>query len=302
MRTPPYLEAGDKVGIVATARKVNKADLDTAIKVLSGWSLEVVLSPLIFTETHSYLAGTDEQRAASLQQFLDDPSVKAILCARGGYGTTRIIESVDYRQFLTNPKWIAGFSDVTSLHLVCASLGIKSIHGIMPVLFSRQDAKESVGSLYNALFGKPVELTASPSKHNRPGKATGILTGGNLSLLVDSLGTPYEIEAAGRILVLEEVDEYFYKVDRMLVQLKRAGKLDKLAGLAIGHFSDMKDTALSFGETTEEIVRFHTREYSYPVAFGFPTGHINPNFSWVVGENGLLDVNNETAVLKLGRE
>lgn len=292
------MQRGNKVGIVATARRVTEDQMRPAIAMLQQWGVEVVLSPQLFQDGHSYLAGNDERRVAGLQQFLDDPETSAIICARGGYGTTRIIDDLDFTEFKKHPKWIVGFSDVTALHLKLAALGFESIHGTMPILFAREDSASSVDYLKQMLFGSEPELQGFPSKANRNGKATGKLIGGNLSLLTDSLGTPYQVETAGKILILEEVDEYLYKIDRMLVQLKRAGKLSHLAGLVLGHFTDIKDTELSFGETVEQIISFHVREFAYPVAFNFPIGHENPNLPWIQGREALLDVQGSGASLK----
>ena len=301
MVSPKHLRRGDKIGIVATARKVTQEHIAPAVEQFKSWGLDVVLSPLLFGGTHSYLAGTDEERIAAVQQFLDDPEVSAIICARGGYGTTRIIDQVDFREFVKYPKWIVGFSDVTALHLRLSALGFESIHGTMPVLFTKEDSSSSVEHLRTALFGEPLELTTSPHSANRHGEARGRLIGGNLSLLADSLGTAHEPDTKGAILVIEEVDEYYYKIDRMIVQLKRAGKLDHLAGLVGGHFTDIKETELKFGETVEEIIRYHTKSFPYPVAFKFPTGHENPNFSWIEGREALLSVDHEQVRLMHSR-
>jgi muramoyltetrapeptide carboxypeptidase len=301
MVSPKHLRHGDKIGIVATARKVTEEHIMPAVEQFKNWGFNVVLSPLLFGGTHSYLAGTDEERIAAVQQFLDDPELSAIICARGGYGTTRIIDQVDFREFVKHPKWIVGFSDITALHLRLSALGFESIHGTMPVLFTKEDSSSSVEHLRAALFGEPLELTAAAHPGNKHGEARGKLIGGNLSLVVDSLGTAHEPNTKGTILVLEEVDEYYYKIDRMIVQLKRAGKLDHLAGLVAGHFTDIKETELKFGETVEEIIRYHTKSFPYPVAFNFPTGHENPNFSWIEGREALLSVDNVNASLTHSR-
>jgi muramoyltetrapeptide carboxypeptidase len=301
MISPKHLRRGDKIGIVATARKVTEEHVMPAVEQFKRWGLTVVLSPLLFGTGHSYLAGTDEQRITAVQQFLDDPELSAIVCARGGYGTTRIIDNVEFREFAKHPKWIVGFSDITALHLRLSALGFESIHGTMPVLFAKADSASSVEHLRKALFGEPLELTATPHPNNRHGEARGKLIGGNLSLLVDSLGTAHEPVTDGSILVIEEVDEYYYKIDRMIVQLKRAGKLDHLAGIVAGHFTDIKETELKFGETVEEIIRFHTKSFPYPVAFNFPTGHENPNFSWIEGREAWLTVNHGEARLMHSR-
>lgn len=293
MISPKPLKPGDKIAIIATARRVQEENIQSAMKEFESWGMTVVLSPLLFSRDHSYLAGTDEQRIAALQQVLDDPSLSAIVCARGGYGTTRIIDEVRFDEFKKHPKWIVGFSDVTALHLKLAALGFESIHGTMPILFGKPDSRSSIEQLHQALFGKELHLAAKNHELNRSGKGVGRAIGGNLSLLVDSLGTSHEIITDGRILVLEEIDEYFYKVDRMIVQLRRAGKFDKLAGLVVGHFTDIKDSELPFGETFQEIIRFHTRNFNYPIAFGLPTGHENPNLAWVEGRESTLEVNYE---------
>jgi muramoyltetrapeptide carboxypeptidase len=301
MISPKSLQPGDKIGIVATGRKVTEEHVEPAVREFKKWGMQVVLSPRLYSSGHSYLAGTDEDRLAGLQQFLDDPEIATIVCARGGYGTTRIIDSVDFSGFKKHPKWVVGFSDVTALHLRISSLGFESIHGTMPILFSKKDSASSIEQLRRVLFGDPVELTAAPCENNRHGIASGKLIGGNLSLLVDGLGTSHQPETQGKILVLEEVDEYLYKIDRMMVQLKRAGKLGQLAGLVVGHFTEIKDTELSFGESVEEIIRFHTKEFSYPVAFGFPTGHENPNFAWIEGRDAHMTVTAHGAIIKHSR-
>jgi muramoyltetrapeptide carboxypeptidase len=301
MISPKPLKPGDTIGIVATARRVTEENILPAVRQITQWGLKVKLSPYLYSNSHSYLAGTDKERSAAIQQFLDDPELAAIICARGGYGTTRIIDDIDFKEFKKHPKWIVGFSDITALHLMLSSLGFESIHGTMPILFSRDDSSDSVRQLHQALFGEPLEINAPPHSNNRNGIGQGKLVGGNLSLLIDSLGTRHQPETRGGILILEEVDEYLYKIDRMMVQLKRAGILSGLAGLIGGHFTDIKDTELNFGESVEEIIRQHTKEYSYPVAFQFPTGHENPNFSWIEGREALLEVSPSGSILKHSR-
>jgi muramoyltetrapeptide carboxypeptidase len=298
MIAPPPLSHGNKVGIIATARRIRPEDIDEAIRRFRLWGLEPALSPWLFSEDHSYLAGTDEQRVSDLQRFLDDPGVAAVFCARGGYGTTRIIDDVSFSEFKKKPKWLVGFSDITALHLKLATLGFQSIHGTMPILFGKSSALESVESLRKAVFGEAVELSAPSCSLNRNGSATGVTVGGNLSLITDSLGTAHEIETKGRILIVEEVDEYLYKIDRMFMQLRRAKKLEHLAGLVVGHFSEMKDTELKFGESVEEIVRYHTQIYNYPIAFCFPTGHQDPNLAWISGGTALLEISGARSSLR----
>lgn len=298
MIQPLFLKSGDTVAIVAPGRKLDQASVNAAVAVMRSWELNVVLGKNLFSTRHSYLSGTDEERLHDLQTALDDSSIKAIICARGGYGTTRILDQLDFIAFTKNPKWICGFSDITALHLKLQSLGIQSIHSTMPVLFTKEESTVSVESLHSLLFGKALALTAIPSLHNIPGHVTGEVIGGNLSLIVDALGTACEINTENKILILEEVDEYVYRLDRMLVHLKRAGKLKNLAALVIGHMTDIKESELPFGETVQQLITHHIREYNYPVAFNFPTGHENPNLSWIQGASAKLDVTSENSVLR----
>ena len=295
---PKTLVANDFIGITASAGKIKRESLDTAISILKSWELQVEVSKYIFSEAHAYFSGTDEERRQDLQQMLDDPKLSAIICARGGYGTTRIIDALDFSKFLKHPKWIVGFSDVTALHIKLYQLGLESIHSVMPIQFPKPEHKESVESLRKILFGEAVELRGKASAFNRPGSASGQVVGGNLTLLVDSLGTVTDIDTAGKILIIEEVGEYKYKLDRMLTHLKRAGKLDRLKALIIGHMTDINDAEGSFGQTVEEIFLDKVKDYSYPVAFNFPIGHEAPNLAWMHGADGILSIDRDQASLK----
>ncbi|HMV07836.1 MAG TPA: LD-carboxypeptidase [Cyclobacteriaceae bacterium] len=288
MIKPGFLRKGDKVCLVAPGRKLDRASIDTAAGILQEHGLSVRLGENLFSSAHSYLSGSDAERLADLQRALDDPSINAIICVRGGYGTNRILDQLDFTRFVKAPKWVCGFSDVTALHLKLQAVGIESIHGAMPVQFQKNGAGHSAESLIKTLFGTFEPLTAQFSAANRLGEGTGKLIGGNLSLLTDSLGTSNEIQTENKILVIEEVGEYAYRFDRMIVQLKRAGKLNKLAGLVIGHMTDIKEGELPFAETVEQMLRYHTREFNYPVAFNFLTGHDHPNLSWIEGADARL--------------
>jgi muramoyltetrapeptide carboxypeptidase len=290
MIAPPLLNTGDKIGITATGRKVSIQDIDTSKKIFASWGMDVITSANIYSNMHSYLAASDKQRLDDFQSMLDNPDIKAIACARGGYGTTRILDSLDFSALYKNPKWIIGFSDITALHLKLFKLGIKSIHGTMPILFSKAESVLSIESLKLCLVGENTMLSASANKKNKQGKVTAQIIGGNLSLIVDSIGTSGDPDTTGKILVIEEVDEYTYKVDRMLTHLKRSNKLNNLAGLIVGHMTDIKEPELPFGETVEEIILNKTRDESYPIAFNFPTGHENPNLAWVHGSVMTLNV------------
>lgn len=298
MIQPQFLQLGDKVAIVAPGRKLDQASVDAAAIIMQNWGLNVLFGKNLFNSHHSYLSGTDEERLYDLQAALNDSSIKAIICARGGYGTTRILDQLDFTAFTKKPKWICGFSDITALHLKLQTLGMQSIHSTMPVLFTKEESTVSVESLRSILFGKAAALTAPPSAHNIHGDASGKVVGGNLSLIVDALGTASEISTENKILILEEVDEYVYRLDRMLVHLKRAGKLKNLSALIIGHMTDIKEGELPFGETVQQLIRYHIREYNYPVAFNFPTGHENPNMAWVQGASATLEVTIENSVLR----
>lgn len=287
---PKPLVKGDKVGITAPARKILPADLDAAARILKNWGLQPVFSRFINSASHSYLAGTDSERLADLQSMIDDREIKAIICARGGYGSTRIIDNLNIIALRENPKWLIGFSDITALHLLLEKNEIASIHGTMPILFSGLDAAPSVNSLRSVLFESSCNIHWPASQFNREGRACAETVGGNLSLLADSLGTKTEISTAGKILILEEIDEYLYKVDRMMTQLRRAGKLSELKGLIIGHMTDIKDTTLPFGQSVEEIILNAVKDSSCPVAFRFPSGHEDPNLAWIHGGTAILDV------------
>jgi muramoyltetrapeptide carboxypeptidase len=297
MITPPLLRAGNTIAITAPGRKVSKAEMDIAIKTFQSWGLNVKLANNLFSTDHSYLAGTDAQRLDDLQSLINDTDVHAIICARGGYGSTRIVDQIDFSPLLDTPKFLIGFSDITAIHLKLYSLGIQSIHATMPILFPKDASKPSIESLKRMLMEKPDRIQSPASKYSIDGRGRGEVIGGNLSLINDALGTSSEPDTNGKILVIEEIDEYRYKIDRMLTQLKRAGKLEHLAGLVIGHLTDIKDSELSFGETVEEIILNHTQHYNYPVAFGFPTGHENPNLAWLHGGMAELNVRNGEGTL-----
>ena len=292
MIQPPSLQKNDTIGIVATGRKLDADTLQASTRIIESWGYQVRTGRNILSNAHHYLAGSDAERLADLQSMLDDPSIKAIIFARGGYGTTRILDQLNFDSFLKKPKWICGFSDITSLHLKLQALGVQSIHATMPVLFSKPESALSVESLNQILVGKSIPLEAAFNSKNIIGKATGPMVGGNLSLIVDSLGTSSEIDTTNKILVIEEIEEYLYRVDRQLVQLKRAKKLQSLAGLVVGHLTDIKDPEY-FGEPIQDIILNHVREFNYPVGFAFPIGHENPNLAWIEGRHATLQVTSQ---------
>jgi len=279
---PPYLKKGDKVAITCPAKKLPNPMTD-AITLLESWGLEVVLGETVTASYHQF-AGDDALRAADLQRFIDDDSIKAIFAARGGYGTIRIIDDVNFMPIKEAPKWIIGFSDITVLHAhVFAGFGLQSIHGQMPMTIPDGSAA-SLQTLRKALFGEDFGYTFSAEKLNRTGEAQGILVGGNLTLLVAVSGSVSDFDYDGKILFIEDVGEYLYSVDRLMRTLKRAGKLKNLAGLMVGGFTELKDNEIPFGQTVEEIIFEAVKEYDYPVCFGFPAGHIPDNQALIFGK------------------
>ncbi|MEJ1236845.1 LD-carboxypeptidase [Chryseolinea sp. T2] len=283
MITPALLKPGDKVAIVAPAKKLSPAELDAAVGVIRSWGLTVSTGQYVHTEDHSYLSATDERRLADIQEAINDEEIRAIFCVRGGYGSTRIIDQIDFTNLRDSPKWLVGFSDITAVLLAAYNFGVRCIHGTMPVQFGKDNWKPSVENLRKTLFEGAMEMTSPPHPANRPGSGEGILIGGNLSIIADSLATSSEINTRGSILLLEEIDEDLYRLDRMLTHLKRTGKFDNLAGLAIGHMSDLRDTS-NYKEGFESMIRDKILNTSYPVGWGLPFGHENYNQAWVVGQ------------------
>ena len=291
MITPPYLRPGDRIAIVSPARKIKPSEVDKAVKTFESWGLEVVLGDHVFDTFHQF-AGRDDHRQEDLQQMLDDDSIRAVTCSRGGDGTIKIIDLLNFSHFAKNPKWIIGYSDVTVLHShIHHNYGIETLHAIMPVNFTGyHESDQSVVSLKKALFGDPLAYFIDSRSFNRKGRCRGIITGGNLSILYALLGSPSDIDTRGKILFLEDLDEYLYHVDRMMVSLKRAGKLDRLAGLVVGGMNRMRDNEVPYGMDAYEIIAEAVREYDYPVCFGFPAGHLSENRALVMGREASLDV------------
>jgi muramoyltetrapeptide carboxypeptidase len=270
------------------------------VQALTDWGYNVKLGSTVGGSSVTYFSGTDEERAADLQQMLDDPEVKAILCGRGGYGTGRIIDLLSFKRFRKNPKWIIGFSDITLLHAYLNTrLRVASLHAPMAGAFKGEGYKNDyVQSLRKALEGRKARYQVEPHPLNSRGEAVGELTGGNLALLAHVTGTPLDIHTKNKILFLEDVGEYLYNIDRMLYQLRRSGKLSKLAGLIIGGFTDLKDTTRPFGRDVYEIIADLVKEYDYPVCFGFPVGHQEENYALKPGVGYKLKVTKNKVVLE----
>lgn len=292
---PRSLRKGDKIAIIAPAGRLPINGLDEAVKVLTSWGLKVILAKHVY-DTDNYFAGTDAARLKDLQQAFDNPSIMAVLCARGGYGVTRILEKIELEAIKKSPKWVIGFSDITALHLKLENQGIASIHGPMGTSFTNENNHAAINSLKGLLFDGVSKVVINESGV-RTGSVTAAITGGNLSLIMDSLGTTEEIDTRNKILFVEEIGEKTYKIDRMFQQLLRAGKLDNLAGLVIGHFSEINEGDTPFGESWQEVIKKITEPYSYPLAFGFNIGHEPENMSLVMGGQYQLNVDSESATL-----
>ncbi len=296
---PSRLKVGDTVAVVATARSVDGKSVKAGIKILEQWGL-VVLTGKSLYQLDQLFAGTDQQRLEDLQLALDNRQVKAIFCARGGYGTTRILDSINWEGFKQHPKWVSGFSDITALLWQINSLGYACLHSTMPQLFNLDETSDQdVESLRAALFHLDIKLEAAAYPENSIGDCEGLLIGGNLSLLVHLSGTTSEMDTSGKILMIEEVDEYLYHLDRMMVQLKRCGKLQALAGLVVGHLTKMKEGDLKFGTGAEGVIRSHLQDEDIPIGFGFPFGHQSPNFTLPLGLTVRLEVNGQGSKLTL---
>lgn len=293
---PPSLKANDTVAIVSTARKLKAEDLAAAIEIIKAWGLRVKLGKNLFNQHHQF-SGTDAERLKDIQEGIEDPEIKAIICARGGYGSTRIIDDINFYKLYENPKWIAGFSDVTAILCQLHNLGIESIHSIMPLLFPNAGSEAAIESLRKVLFGEKICISAQHHPFNRQGEGSGVVIGGNLSMLITLIGTGSDIDTRGKILFIEDLDEYLYHIDRMMVQLKRAGKLHALAGLIVGQMSEMKDNTVPFGSTALEIIKEHTAIYPYPVCFDFPIGHVPQNMAIPCGRSAKLIVAEDTVKL-----
>ncbi len=288
MILPPNLQKGDRVVLISTARKIDAEQLEFALQLLNSWGLDVVQGSHLLSSFHQF-AGTDEQRAEDLQKAINDSKCKAIFCFRGGYGTVRILEKIDFTPLLTHPKWIVGYSDVTALHNTLNKLGVASLHASMPVNF-KSNTPDSLASLNNALFGNENRYAFEAYSLNKVGEAKGTLVGGNLSMLLSLAGTKYDLDTNDKILILEDLDEYLYHIDRMLWNLKLGGKLEQLKGLIIGGFTDMHDNTVPFGKDVYSIISEAVSEYNFPLCFNFPFGHIDDNRALILGKEAHLVV------------
>ena len=294
------LQQGDTIRIVAPARKITEQELACSIRYLQDKGFRVDLGKHLFDNFHQY-AGTDLQRAEDFQQALDDQQVKAIWCARGGYGCLRIVDLIDFSSFAKNPKWICGYSDVTVFHAhINNVLQIPTLHATMPINLQGEAIHfKTMDTMLSALQTGETFYSIPSHPMNRVGDAKGILCGGNLSVLYAVNGSASDIRTDGKILFIEDLDEYLYHIDRMMMCLKRSGKLDNLSALIVGGMTKMNDNVVSYGKTAEEIILEHVQEYDYPVCFGFPAGHIDDNRAMIMGGNAVLEINEKETRIRM---
>jgi muramoyltetrapeptide carboxypeptidase len=292
MKIPPFLNPGDKIAIVCPAGYMHKQKAEACIAVLKKWRYNVIKGKTLGGKSKNYFSGTPEERLNDLQAQLDDPQIKAVLCGRGGYGTTHLLDKIDWKKFKKNPKWIIGFSDITVLHnYVHEQLGIATIHGPMANAFNEGNGiNRYTLSLKDTLEGKPTQYTCSANQLNRRGKTKAPVVGGNLSLLAHTIGTNTELNTDGKILFIEDIGEQLYNIERMLLQLKRSGKFKKLKGLIVGGFTQNKDTERPFGKDINQLIHDVIQEYKFPVCYGFPVSHEKENVALAVGTTYKLEV------------
>lgn len=289
---PSFLRAGDNIHIVSPSGAIQPGFIDGATKLLSSWGLKVTEGKYARTE-YGRFSGTKDERVADLQQALDDPNVKAILCSRGGYGLAQIIDKIDFTSFAKSPKWLIGFSDITILHNAITALGIASMHGIMTkYLTELPEESDQITSFKNLLFGTPSNFSIKPEAENRLGQAEGKLIGGNLSVMMGMRSTPFDLDFHNNILFIEDVGEKPYQIDRMMQSLRLSGVLKQISGLVVGQFSDYDEDPLMM-QSVAEIILAAVSEYDYPVCFNFPAGHVDYNLSLILGEQAELFVESD---------
>lgn len=289
---PSFLRAGDNIHIVSPSGAIQPGFIDGATKLLSSWGLKVTEGKYARTE-YGRFSGTKDERVADLQQALDDPNVKAILCSRGGYGLAQIIDKIDFSSFAKSPKWLIGFSDITILHNAITALGIASMHGIMTkYLTELSEESDQITSFKNLLFGTPSNFSIKPEAENRLGQAEGKLIGGNLSVMMGMRSTPFDLDFHNNILFIEDVGEKPYQIERMMQSLRLSGVLKQISGLVVGQFSDYDEDPLMM-QSVAEIILAAVSEYDYPVCFNFPAGHVDYNLSLILGEQAELFVESD---------
>ena len=303
--SPPILKAGDVIGITAPAGYITTEEIRSAVQKMESWGYKITIGETVNKRDFTF-GGTDEERAKDLQQMLDDPKIKAIMCARGGYGVVRIIDKLNWEKFKAKPKWIIGFSDATVIHShLNKNFGIASIHSKMCNSFpddwslAEPIQIETIESIQLALSGKKMKYTVTPNAQNKLGTSEGVLIGGNLKMLETLAGTRSDINTAGKILFVEDTGEYMYNVDRMFWNLKRTGKLSQLKGLIIGGFKiKVDEDSDDFGRTLQDVVLEKVKNYRYPVCFDFPVGHQKNNYALKCGVKHRLSISPDNVTLK----
>jgi muramoyltetrapeptide carboxypeptidase len=297
IKQPTSLKKGDWIGITCPAGYLERSKAQKCIDTLQKWGYQVLIGKTLKSRSKNYFSATDEERTAELQAMLDATEIKAILCGRGGYGISRILDQLDFRRFKKNPKWIIGFSDITLLHChIHQQCKVASLHAPMAAAFNEGDNKY-IRSIKETLSGAAHRYEIKKHRFNKEGKASGQLVGGNLALISHAIGTQSALKTKNKILFIEDIGEHYYQIDRMLLQLKRSGLLKNLAGLIVGHFSDMKDTVRPFGKLIEAIIIEHVSEYDYPVCFSFPVGHEKENLALKIGATYTLKVEKKRVTL-----
>lgn len=300
LKQPPYLKIGDTIAIVAPAGilKNRTSEIEKAKALLKGWGLNIIVGKHVFNQANHF-AGTDDERCEDFQKALDDPKIRAIWCARGGYGSVRILDKLDFTKFKQNPKWIIGYSDITAFHNQIHNEGVESIHAMMCTSLqdNTETIAETIATFKDAIFGNPLSYTLKGSEYNKPGIASGQLVGGNLSILYSMLGSKSSIDTSGKILFIEEIGEYRYHIDRMLQSLKRAGYFDDCKGVIIGDITKVRKNTTFWGSSTEQLILDVLAEFNFPVAFNMPAGHEKDNRALVFGRTINLSISKNQSVI-----
>jgi len=297
---PPYLKAGDTVAIVAPSGILNNREneIEQAINLLKSWGLNVVVGKHVFSKANHF-AGTDDERCEDFQKAMDDPKISAIWCARGGYGTVRILDKLNFSKLKQNPKWLIGYSDITALHNQFHNEGFETIHAMMCTSLTddSSDIEETISTFKDAIFGNPLSYTLEGSKYNRVGNGIAPLVGGNLTMLHTMLGSETSIDVSGKILFIEEIGEYKYHIDRMLQSLKRAGYFDNCKGMIVGNMTKLRKNTTLWGTSVEQLILDALSEYNFPIAFNMPAGHEKDNRAMMLGRMVKLDVQKDKSTV-----
>ncbi|MEG1572064.1 MAG: LD-carboxypeptidase [Bacteroidales bacterium] len=293
LKAPVYLKKGDRVQLISPSGRIQPQAVENARNLLMQWELKMQLSSSVLAYKGPF-AGSDQERLHDLQAALDDPDSKAIFCSRGGYGCARIVDALDFTEFKKHPKWLVGFSDITVLHSCIHNLGFQTIHAVMPNGYPLQENDPiALSTLYKALFGHALEYQWQGTSLNREGVVQAPIIGGNLSVLYSLRATPTDLDTAHKILFIEDLNEYYYHLDRMMSNLYRGGLLSELVALLVGEFSQMKEGVYAYGKSANEIIREYVAPYNYPVAFDFPAGHIQNNHAFYLGRDANLSITND---------